>query len=637
MTGGIRQQKLNKQGLVTPGSRRICSGSDDFLRKITGKYQVQRRRGGFPVQFLLKSHSETSLPPVNQYQVNRFNITRIEHIGLNLTLNWLTTPYPLYKSAGRDIVWLPINNLHTLSTGYPSKRYSRIFAWGPASVHRKMLLERGCIVNRKGLFDQTLFLEKSRSFDREEFSRSARGYIFNGRSILDHISILNNRSSLVRRNVLTSRDSLIHRNILAQGSIPAQKNILPDKKTTETADNLASNLAAVYALSNNKVVSKKEKAISKRYSRIFARSPASVHREMLLERERVVNRKGLFDQTLVLERSKNFEREEFSRSARKYVYDGINIFDHRSILNNRRSLAHENIFTNRDQGSIPAQKNILPDKKTTETANNLASNPAAVFASSNNKVVSKKEKAISWRYSRIFARSPASVHREMLLERERVVNRKGLFDQTVILEKSRNFDREEFSRSTRRYIFDGISIFDHMSILNNRRSLAHRNILTNSAQGSIPAQKNILPNRNTPVAADNLASNPVNIFASSNNTSIQPEGYLQTIFNRHFRPAAVKKDGKEAAYPSFRMDVAAAPRPESFKLKAADKKEVVVHRDELKIIKAQQGSRQVNPVEVIEARHGFQQAYPVDVNRIADQVYQVIERKIRIERERRGM
>jgi hypothetical protein len=65
-----------------------------------------------------------------------------------------------------------------------------------------------------------------------------------------------------------------------------------------------------------------------------------------------------------------------------------------------------------------------------------------------------------------------------------------------------------------------------------------------------------------------------------------------------------------------------APMSGPVPVKVTDKKEIRVYREEAEVTAPQQVTPQVSPV---------------DVNRIADQVYRVIERKIRIERERRGM
>jgi hypothetical protein len=62
----------------------------------------------------------------------------------------------------------------------------------------------------------------------------------------------------------------------------------------------------------------------------------------------------------------------------------------------------------------------------------------------------------------------------------------------------------------------------------------------------------------------------------------------------------------------------AGPAP----VKVTEKKEIRVYREEAEVTAPKQVSPQFNPV---------------DINRIADQVYRVIERKLRIERERRGM
>ncbi len=594
MIGGIGIKKMNKQGSVLLGLRRIGLDIDDFLQKITGKFHIKRRHGGFPVQFLLKNHHEALLPPVYHYQVNSFIITRIQPIDLNLQLYW-PSAYFLSRPAARDIVWQR-NELHSLSAGH--------YAFNLKHGRGRALFN---IISRNSSF---IFLERP-----------------------------------VTRKQLTSIIRIF-----------------------KVGYNLATARAAILAPSNIAIVPKTEIVNRELYYRMFARSCTFVPGEKLFARR--INRKRLLDQSLVLEKNRNLEQEEFFRrenyiaserafgthTTHRNITDGRNIVDRFSTLDERSSLDYRNILA---WGNIPAQKDVLTHRNKTGSINGLAKNfktvgnlsfyPAPFFVSNNTALVPKTKKTISKLYSRIFARGTAIVHRETLHR---------LFDQTMVFEKSMKLEREEFFQRENNIMGEidtsillsdlkiGLShekIFAHRKILNSRRILDYSN---RSDYSSIFDQRKVYGDKKLYGYGGNyrygrilndgrIISREAAVYPDQGNT--QQEVNLQTILNRHFRPKVTNKDDRgEAAYPPFRMDVATAPLAEAFKLKAAAKKEVV-NSNKPQLMEIQSNSRLVNPVDVIETRHGSRQTNPVDVNRIADQVYQIIERKIRIERERRGM
>ncbi|MDD4767593.1 MAG: hypothetical protein PHF87_08490 [Desulfotomaculaceae bacterium] len=563
MTGRIRQRKLHQQGPALPGLRRIGCGSEEFWQRITGKYHLLTRRGGFPAQFLLKSHRETPLPPAQSqapsYQINSYNI-QLQLTAAYLQQNRLPAAHSL---AAHSLLFQAISRRNSSGfikipvargqiTGSPaaviasgkdtivskpeeasSRRYPGISARSPAQIHRETLLERGWHENSKGLFDRAAALEKSRNPDREEFDRaasrhvvagssydlwfaspsgrSAPRHVFVGSSIYGPGSILHNRSSMVYRNNLTNRESFTHGNILARGSVPAQKYIWPGKNPPEAAAGPAGSPGSV-----------------------IPSNPAHV------------NNKGLFD-----------------RAARRHIYADVSISSPRSILHHRSSMVYRN---NLDNGDSFAHKNSFTNRADLTHRNSLTNRDSFTYRDS-------------------FA------HEKTLAK---ILNRRNIFDNINSLDKDSSLIQRKISGAVRLSGYPGYSgVFNRGSGLSRETA--------------------VYPDR------DNF----------------QPEEYLRKILNRQVKPDTVEQAGGAAAYPPFKMHVAAAPGPEAFKPKAPGGIQAAPG-EELQVIKAQPGSRQT-PAEVIAARPDLGQAAAVDVKGLADQVYQVLERKIRIERERRGM